>query len=161
MRKPKNKKAVRKPYNPHERDRRKAEILIKGHAVAYVTGQKTCHIIDMNTLQPITARLNRATAFTEFAHQWSYFIAVLGIDEKGQQYLKAEQVSLIDRRKQRDLADAFNDYHQDYVKRSMNPNHLVGAGWIASAEGAAISERQAMDIFTVLGAWDEKGEQAA
>ncbi|MFP2768083.1 hypothetical protein [Oceanisphaera sp. KMM 10153] len=161
MQKPKNKKAVRKPHNPHERKRRQAEQLVKGFGVAYVTGRDTCDIVDLIANKAFPATLIQAKAMTEFAHKWSMLIVALGIDDQGRKYLKAEQLFLPDRRKQCDLAAGFNDYHQQFIKQSMNPNHLVGAAWIGSPEGSEISIQQADAIFTALGAWGDTTAHAA
>lgn len=148
-----NKKAVRKPHNPHERKRRQAQQLVKGFGVAFVTGRETCEVVDLIGNKIFPATLLQTRAMTEMAHPWSMFIAALGIDDQGKQYFKSEQIFLPDRRKQCDLADSLNDYHQQFVRKSMNPNHLAGAAWIGSPEGLDITEEQADIIFTALGAW--------
>lgn len=148
-----NKKRLRKPHNPHQRLLRQAGGLVAGFGVAYITGRDNCDIVDLFKDQPFPATLSQVRALTDVAHTWSMYIAALGIDDQGRKYIKAEQLFLPDRRKQADMADALNRHHQQFVKTSMNPNHLVAAAWIGSPEGRDISEAQADRIFTALNAW--------
>lgn len=154
-----SKKKVRKPNNHHERQRRQAMQLVKGFGVAFITGRDKCDIIDLMKNKPFPATMIQARAMTEVAHKWSMFIAALGVDDNGRRYIKSEQIFLPDRRKQSVLAESLNEYHQQFIKRSMNPRHLIAAAWIGSPEGLEIEENQADEIFTALGAWEETTTQ--
>lgn len=69
--------------------------------------------------------------------------------------MKTEQVSVPHVIYQRDLAAALTDMHGELCK-GCNPNHLVGAAWIANPKGADIDEGFAAKVFEKLGAWTPK-----
>lgn len=148
----KQKPRVRKPNNHHTRLGRMIDYTVRFLAVSYTNFSGACDIVDIANLdKPRMAQvsLSRAKGLTEFAHPWSVYIAVFGQVDGQPEYMKGEQLVLPYRMKQKDLAAGLNEYHQEFIARTINKSHLIGVGWIAIPRDIEITAEQADKIFSL------------
>lgn len=138
-----------------KRVHRLARAIISQHKVnvAFSTGgDNKCHLIHGKSGKRLRADSNLINAIEHVPHKWSILIAAICRKSDGEEYMKTEQVSVPHVIYQRDLADALTDMHAELC-RQCNPNHLIGAAWMADPKGSDIDESLAAKVFEELGAW--------
>ncbi len=122
-------------------------------SVAFSTGgDGKCHMVHSRTGKQLRADPNLIAAVENVPHKWTVLIAALCLKPDGEEYMKSEQISVPHVIYQRDIADALTDMHMNLCK-SCNPNHLVGAAWMANPKGEDIDEAAAGKVFESLGGW--------
>lgn len=145
----------RKPNNMHRRYERTARAAVKNIGAAFVTGDdRLVECVNLKTLEVIKAGPLLARVITNTAFKWSVHICVLGIGSDGLPYVKGDTHNFAVRYKQANLVDYLNEQHQEYIAKRVNKNQMIAAGWIASPEGLEITNEQAMELFTKMGAFE-------
>jgi hypothetical protein len=122
-------------------------------AVAFATGgDGLCHLIHSRTGKQLRADSNLITAIENVPHRWSILIAALCRKSTGEEYMQTKQITVPHVIYQRDIAGALSDMH-DELCRQCNPNHLIGAAWMANPTGVDIDDSAAAKVFESLGGW--------
>ena len=124
--------------------------------VAFSTGgDSMCHLVHGRSGKQLRADRNLVDAIEFIPHKWSVLIAALCRKPCGDEYMKTEQIAVPHVIYQRDLADALTDMHGDLCKQC-NPNHLIGAAWIANPTGQDIDQEFAAKVFESIGGWSSQ-----
>lgn len=147
----KNKKR-NKRYNPNKINGAIDRIALKKKIVTYVTGDSVNNLYCLNQDKQIQVDKRLAFALGNQPFEWSVIIAVFCRDQNGEEYLKSELVSAKEKYFQHELIEVLNEQHKALIK-SVNRNHFIGAGWLASPEGRDFSESETDRIFRKLGAF--------
>lgn len=148
------KKVKRKPNSNMQRAHRLATAVLSGYVIAYVTGREEyfCHLINLNQMKEVQVTSVLFKSISEIPHAWGVLIASVCQDNFDKKYIQSEFHKMKSKYYQRDLIEYLNQEHSKLLK-STNPNHLIGAGWIASPIGSEVTDEQATQIFEMIGAW--------
>ena len=121
--------------------------------VAFSTGgDNMCHMIHGRSGKQLRADRNLVDAIEFIPHKWSVLIAALCRKPCGDEYMKTEQIAVPHVIYQREIAEALSDMHKNLCNEC-NPNHLIGAAWVASPAGDDIDEGFAAKVFESIGGW--------
>lgn len=153
-----NKKQRRKANNPQVRYARAAEHTLRNIVVSFITGDDYCNLIDYKRKKLATVTQAIADMVDNVPYKWSIMMAVFGTGADGRPYMKSELVQTQTRYYQRDLVDLLNERHTALIK-TMNPNQMIGAGWMSSPRGIDWDEKEAFDLFEQFGAFDRERQE--
>jgi len=135
--------------------------LRRGHAVvATVTDMPGVRVMSARSLAPIRSTPAVSGFLANVKHRWVIQYAACCVDGSGQRYIKAEELVCHNPLLMRGIDDSGDDLPNlladlvEEICESANPNHLVGAGWMASPVGVSYSEAEAFRVFDALGVWD-------
>lgn len=148
----------RKAYNPMKQITRVADHLTRDVLVGYTTGLGGCIMINLKSdrvIPPESREGVQIMAALGRPHTWSCTISVFGITPLGDKYMKSDHITTDSRYYQSDLAATFEQYHAKLIP-TIPLHHRVGVGWLASPAGLELSEKQASEIFEIMGAWEEE-----
>lgn len=143
-------KAPRMKHNPIKRSYAVIEAQLSKFVIAYVTGNQTCHLINIHTMKSVTVTptLKR---LLDLDFYWVMHLSALCTKPTGD-YMEYEVFRVPERLRHPQLIDYCNDRHQALIK-TVNQQRLVGAAWVASPTNHHLSHDKLMQIYTLLGAW--------
>lgn len=151
----------RKKQTPAEQAR---QIKLMGDVARRVTRDN--HIVFIAGITPRVVVINRATgkekkldmvqavAVSDSALVWRISLWALCRNEQGFEYIKGEHLSLERPVRQRDIHQALNQRHMEFMRREVNRKHLLTLAWSATT-GDEPSEAEADRMFTKLKAWEQ------
>jgi hypothetical protein len=145
--------AVRKKYNPQKHLQNSANLLLKNKAISYITGQPHCLFVDTKKAKLLDVSSTHVYLLSKIRHSWTVYISAFGFDEKKQPYTKSKEVYVSTPCFQADLVDYLNKEHA-ILCRSFNSNHFSGAGWLATPYHCNWEEKNAFNLFNMLGAFE-------
>jgi hypothetical protein len=153
---------AKKPRNK-KRDHNKVtkiinRMVLKNKIVTYITGDDFNNLYCLQKNKKVSASLDMAKALANQPFKWSVLIAVFCRDQNGQEYIKSELIASKQKYLQHELIQFLSAEHTALIK-SVNGNHVIGAGWLASPEGIDWDEKVAGKIFEQLGAFEWAKDQ--
>jgi hypothetical protein len=142
----------RKKYNPLKQLDLVGKVALKHSAIGCIAGKDGCQLIDLrsNKIMPATQTIVRL--ISGLRHQWSILIAVFGIDDNNQKYMKSEELSVAMPIYQADMIDTLNRHHVNLGKR-FNHKHLLSYGWLATPYSKEWDEKEAFNLLNSIGAF--------
>jgi len=146
---------VRKKYNPKKVVHAKYRLALKNKVIVYVTGQKYNELYCTKTKAVFKTGLEFAQFLCDVPMLWSITIAAFGRDQTGEEYMKTEVHHFQQKYAQSDLMHYLNEEHEKLIN-SMNRQHFIGVGWIASPEQKEFADKDAIKIFTDFGAFENQ-----
>ena len=146
-----------KPNSAHARMVRYARAMVHlNHlAVIEVDANQLHTIINWKnrTLVTTNARASLVDCITEVPHRWYLYLGAMNRYPDGTRYLKsAPALQLSNPYLAKDLT-LLIEPDMKALLASCNPNHLVGAAWLATPYELDLTEKQADEIFYAFGAW--------
>lgn len=146
--------SARKPHNMHARLSRSCRALLSSNHVAVVNIDPSGRqgLINWKTAKSIPPGRAIANAVCDIAHHWCIYVSALCIDQRGQRYIKSQEVAPQGMYLAAHLTDVIEAYYREVINGS-NPQHVVGSGWIAIPNNVSLDEAQAANIFNAVGAW--------
>ena len=144
---------VRKRYNKAKHFTKFAEHHMRDIVIAYLDSWEGCHFVDVKREQIVKAN-DLLVSCANMPHQWSAYLAVFGRTQLGEEYMKSVEVTTPSRFYQKDLAPVLEAHHLELMK-SINERDRAGVGWLASPAGKTFTEKEAGELFTKLGAWND------
>lgn len=96
-----------------------------------------------------------ADALCTIPHRWTIYISVFCQMPDGSQYAKSVEFSPVGVHLVASLAETMETAHAELVAQA-NPKHIIGSGWIAIPDAVTLDEAQANQIFSAMGAWQQK-----
>lgn len=142
-----------KPYDPNKAKKAAAKKKLKNKVVTFLTGDKVNYLYCLNTHKRVDVTLDLAQQLSKDPYTWSVYVAVFCRDQLGQEYMKSDSHLFTTRYRQLELVPYLNEEHNKLIK-TVNRDHVIGAGWIASHEGRDFSETEAAKLFENMGCWD-------
>ena len=127
-----------------------------GDLLVCALADEPCRLLDTKTGKFIRITETLVNALCQVAHKWTCLVAVHGrIDERGETYMKTEQVGQRVERLQSHMIDELTATLET-LKAGANRNQIVNTGWIASPSGMDIINigDLAYDIFNEMGAFE-------
>lgn len=144
-----------KKYNPLKQVNALAKIALKHSAIGFVTGSVGCQLIDLRTRKVNSASEGTVRLISTLRHPWSVFIAVMGVDELGKHYMKAEEISVNIPVYQSEMIETLNRHHAK-LGENFNHKHLLSYCWLATPYAKEWDEADAFKLLSKLGAFDFK-----
>lgn len=147
----------RKPNSAHARMVRYARAMVRSNhlAVIDVDANNLHGIINWKnkTLVITNARNALVDCITDVPHRWYLHLGAMNRYPDGTRYLKSgDALQFTNYHLARDLGHLIEP-DMKALLASCNPNHLVGAAWLAVPYEIDLSEEQAEAIFYAFGAW--------
>lgn len=132
-----------------------AERITRENFIVFIAGV-TPKVVVFNhaTLKEKRLDLIQAAAVSECCLRWQIGLYALCRSEQGQDYLKAEVVSLDRPVRQREIHQELTQMHMSFMRESVNRKHLLTLAWCATT-GEAPSSEQFDAMATKLGAWQQ------
>ena len=94
-------------------------------------------------------------AVCDIPHRWTIYLSVLCRTELGERYHKSIEVAPQGNYRADHLTNVIEITYAD-LRATVNPNHLVAAGWIAIPTDTTLDEAEAAKIFAAVGAWNQQ-----
>ncbi|HEY0289086.1 MAG TPA: hypothetical protein VGC62_19080 [Pseudomonas sp.] len=145
----------RKPHSLRARVERSCRALLSSNHVAVVnidpSGSQA--MFNWKNCKRITS-LKVANAIFEVAYNWTVYIGVMCIDQRGGEYIKSVEIAPQGMYKVDQLTDAIEHCYLE-LRDSCNQQHLVASGWIAIPSALSLDEAQAALLFNQAGAWNQ------
>lgn len=147
----------RKPNNMHARLERFSRSVLRQYRVAVVNIDPAGRqgLIDYGTAKNIAPGRHVADAVCDISHPWVIYIGAFCIDQSGQRYIKAIEVTPQGIYRSDALAGVIEENYRALLD-TCNPAHVVSSGWIANPNGVSLTEEQADRIFEACGAWTQQ-----
>lgn len=132
-----------------------AERITRDHYITFIAGiTPKVVVFNRSTLKEKRLDLVQATAVSECCLRWQIGLYALCRSEQGQDYLKAEVVSLDRPVRQREIHQELTQMHMAFMRESVNRKHLLTLAWCATT-GEPPSNEQFDAMATKLGAWQQ------
>ena len=148
----------RKPYNPMKRwaNERRALLSLHNVAVVNIDPEGRQGLINWKTCQNVPTGRDVAEAVCEIAHRWVVYLGAFCVDQRGERYIKAEEIAPDGIYKSDHLTDVLEHCYRKLLD-GCNPKHLIGSGWIAIpvSRGRSLDEAQADKVVEACGAWSQ------
>lgn len=109
-------------------------------------------IIHRRSMRGKLLAYDNAVALTESRQKWIVGIYAFCRDERGKEYIKAEQILLPEPVKHNEIHTSMNHHIMAFMRREINRNHLLTLAWAASNQEAPSSE-WIDKLATELGTW--------
>lgn len=148
---------VRKKNNAAKRSMNIAKGFTSGLGVAQVN-EDLCHVVDLKkNCKYKTPSALLVKQFSNVAHKWTILLCVFCTESNGKRKLVTEQITLADRRYQRDLISFYKDAHRALIDECDKQMVVNDVGWIASpALDVDFDIEQSSCLLEQLGAWKQK-----
>lgn len=144
----------RKPNNMRRRIHRSSRALLSSNQVAIYnllpSGRQS--MIHMGNCKHIAHGAPVAGALCDIPHRWTIYVSALCEDQRGERYIKSQEVALEHLHLAATLTDVIEHYHAALLA-TCNTKHVLASAWIANPSGLSLSEQQADRIYDAIGAW--------
>lgn len=144
----------RKPNNARRRLERSSRALLSINRVAVYNlfPSGTQSMIHMGNLKHIAHGTAMAVALCDIPHRWTIYLSALCEDQRGERYIKSQEVALEHLHLVATLTEVIEHYHTALLD-TCNTQHVLASAWIANPCGLSLDEPQAARIYDVVGAW--------
>ncbi|MNZ19106.1 hypothetical protein D3C78_361300 [compost metagenome] len=147
----------RKPNNMRNRVERSLRSILRSNHVAVVNIDPSGHqgMINWKNCKNIPPGQRVADAVCDIPHHWVIYLSAFCMDQFGKRYYKSVEIAPQGIYLAAHLTDAI-EVTYNALRDECNPNHFVGAGWIAIPAAVSLDEEQAARIFDAVGAWNQQ-----
>jgi hypothetical protein len=141
----------RKKFNPVKQATSLAKHALKNKAIGCIVSGTPCQLIDLkrNIVVPISP--TTVNIISNLRHQWSVFIAVIGLDDSDNHYMKSEEVNVVNPAFQSEMVETLNNRHLKLIN-GFNQRHLISVAWIATPYIKDWNSADAFNLLDMLGA---------
>jgi len=146
----------RKKHSKLKRLETAARIACKNTYVVFVGGEQI-QAGDKRTNQVRPFWKDEIDVLGNLRHQWTFYIAILGVDFQGKRYVKGELLKFKEKYLQSEICELTSEYHYKLLD-NFNKSQLKNAGWIGAINQDDIDPAQAMEIFENAGAFNHTVE---
>jgi len=147
----------RKPHNRRARLERACRSLLRANHVAVVNIDPSGWqgMVNWKAVKRIAPGQALADAICDIPHRWTIYLAGLCIGQGGERYMKSQEIAPAGIYLAEHLSDVIEACYRELCD-GCNPKHLVASGWIAIPNTVSLSEAQADQIFSHVGAWRQQ-----
>lgn len=152
---------MRKPNNMQPRMQRSLSAVLRTNHIAVVSIDPSGRqgMVNYKSCKNVPPGPRIAAAMCDYAHKWTIYVAGLCVDQKGERYVKAEEIAPQGIYLAAHLTDVIETTYRALLD-TCNPQHLVASGWLAIPDDVSLDEAQAAAVFEAVGAWNQQKEAA-
>lgn len=144
----------RKKHCATKRHERIARAIFKDLVAVFVAGSgKGVQLVNRRLKRPVRCTELMAISLQDCQFMYSVYCAITCRRQDGQEYIRSKAYNFTQPYRQSFLSEWLNSEHIELMKTT-NEMHRCTAAWIACPNGVEISDSEASDIFTNLGAYN-------
>jgi len=151
------KKAIRKHHDPIKRAGNQALAAAGKYLISWCMGEKEPTFFNLKGKRVMPPEDHVKIQAMTCALPWSSMCLVMCRDQLGNNYLQSLDISSKEPYTYTQLAATLNEQHQRLLDNA-NPMHVIGVGWISSANGKTVEDETAYSIMEELGGWELKAK---